>query len=420
MSKAKRTPTTSESSNEFEEWMDQANPRPASAKAKADKPPDPAVVQQKFRDAQVALSNSLVDRDEEIELCLTALIAQEHVLIVGPPGTAKSTLMEGLMSWLQASKFDILMTMFTTPEDLAGPVSVKGLKNDEFYRRTANMMPEAVGVFADEIWKSSPAILNTLLDVLQSRSFKNGTKGRVSIPLKFFLAASNEYPQSGGLSAIFDRLLFRKTIQSVSSNRGLKELLRRAVDNQECKPKFASSITPEELDLATQVARTLPWSNDGKRAMWAIVEELKKQQVFPSNRRLVKSVQAARASAFLSGEVEVKKEHLQVLSHVLWDQPGEQEELCEKIVTSIANRHGQKVNNFRLQVESILEKGEEQLKDKSKSRATICSEVKAELEEVQKELEVLAPDPKKDKLEEHLQEQIQYWTKRSIGLDRVE
>jgi MoxR-like ATPase len=128
----------------------------------------------KFAAARAALCSALVERDDEVELCLTALVAREHVLLVGPPGLAKSALLDGLLACATGTKFSVLLTKFTAPEEVFGPVSLAALKADKYLRVTIGKLPEAEFAFVDEVWKASSAILNTLLRVLNERVYDPG------------------------------------------------------------------------------------------------------------------------------------------------------------------------------------------------------------------------------------------------------
>src|SRR5215210_8384999 len=106
-------------------------------------PSDPHPVREKFATARKELSSALIERDEEVDLVLTALLANEHVLLVGPPGCGKSLLLDSLLSWTGGNKFSILFTKYSTPEEVLGPVSLAALKEDRYVRVTTGKLPEA-------------------------------------------------------------------------------------------------------------------------------------------------------------------------------------------------------------------------------------------------------------------------------------
>src|SRR3954466_1705657 len=120
-------------------------------------------VREKFAAARRDLSSALIERDEEVDLALTALVANEHVLLVGPPGCGKSLLLDSLLSWTGGRKFSILFTKYSTPEEVLGPVSLSALKEDRYVRVTTGKLPEADYAFLDEVYKASSAILNVML-----------------------------------------------------------------------------------------------------------------------------------------------------------------------------------------------------------------------------------------------------------------
>lgn len=164
--------------------------------------------QDKFAAMRRDLNAGLIERSEEIDLSLTALVAREHCLFVGPPGTAKSMLSDSIVRWIGGERFQILLTKFTTPEEVFGPISLKGLKNDSYYRIIDGKLPTAHVAFVDEIFKASSAILNTMLTVLNERKYYNNGVALVC-PLQLCIAASNEWPGQNGdgkeLGALFDR-----------------------------------------------------------------------------------------------------------------------------------------------------------------------------------------------------------------------
>lgn len=314
-------------------------------------------LREKFRAGRDALKASLVEREDEVDLLLTALVAQEHCLFVGSPGTAKSRTLEGLMAWLGGTRFSILLTKFTTPEEVFGPISVQGLKADQYRRITTGKLPEACLGYVDEVFKASSAILNTLLRILNERTYDCGDGSPRRVPLKLCVAASNEWPDdnNGGkeLGALFDRFLFRKKVKPVSKQSGRRALLKRAVARDLGIPSFPVPISPAEIDQAHQEAMALPLSDQCRKDMWRLLEELDREGISPSDRRLVKAVGAVRAAAWLDGAAEAGTEHLEVLAHVLWDDPTEQPEKCAKVVGRIANPTGFRVNELLLQAEDV-------------------------------------------------------------------
>ena len=118
-------------------------------------PPKPDPVRDAFALARRELSAALIERDDEIDLALTALLAGEHLLLVGPPGCGKSLLLDSLLSWAGGAKFAILFTKFTTPEEVVGPVSLSALKADKYVRVTSGKLPEAEFAFLDEIFSAT-------------------------------------------------------------------------------------------------------------------------------------------------------------------------------------------------------------------------------------------------------------------------
>src|SRR5438046_84944 len=151
--------------------------------------PEVDPVREKFAQARKELSSALIEREEEVDLVLTALVANEHVLLVGPPGCGKSLLLDSVLSWTGGTRFAILLTKFTTLEEVVGPVSLSALKADKYLRVTAGKLPEADYAFCDEVFKGSSAILNCLLKILNERVYDAGDGVLRKVPLKLCLAA---------------------------------------------------------------------------------------------------------------------------------------------------------------------------------------------------------------------------------------
>jgi MoxR-like ATPase len=312
-------------------------------------PTDPHPIREKFATARKELSSALIERDEEVDLVLTALLANEHVLLVGPPGCAKSLLLDSLLSWTGGQKFSILFTKYSTPEEVLGPVSLRALKEDKYVRVTAGKLPEADYAFLDEVYKASSAILNVMLRLLNERTFDAGDGIVHKVPLKLCVAASNEWasPDTGKeLAALTDRFLLRRSVTPIRSRVGRERLLWTA----DHTPKLSSTITPAEVEDARRAAQSLPWSVEAKEALGAVLAELAREGVRPGDRRQFKTVGAVRAFAFLNGADEVRPEHLEVAQHCLWDSPDEQPAKVAQVIAKIANPTGMRVTQLLLEV----------------------------------------------------------------------
>ncbi len=301
-----------------------------------------------------AMDASLIERTEEIRILIISLICQEHPLFVGPPGTAKSLLLDSLLRALGGKAFSILFNKFTTPEEVFGPISVSGLKQDQYRRITTDMLPEADWALGDEVFKASSAILNTLLRIVNERVFSSGGKF-INCPLKLFVGASNEWPGEDGkeLGALFDRFLFRKKVEPIKDVANRRRLLFGARDHS---PKFNVTMSPQELNQAMLEARDLDWTKDAEDTMIKIIEMCHQDGIWPGDRRQFKSVRAVQANAYLKGADEVRVEDLDILMHTLWDDPNEQPEKVERIVWRMSDAVGYEVKKHQTMMEDVLNK----------------------------------------------------------------
>jgi MoxR-like ATPase len=181
------------------------------------------------------LERGLLQRDVAARALLLAALAGEHVLLLGPPGTAKSELARRLQRLLPGARyFERLLTRFSVPEELFGPLSLKALEDDRYERLTEGYLPSAEVAFLDEVFKANSAILNTLLGLLHERSFDNG-QHRVAVPLVCLVGASNEVPQDESLHAFYDRFLLRVPVTPVDDAH-FTALLQTALPEGEANP----------------------------------------------------------------------------------------------------------------------------------------------------------------------------------------
>jgi MoxR-like ATPase len=361
-------------------------------------PSEPNPVREKFAAARKELSAALIEREDEVDLVLTALVANEHVLLVGPPGCGKSLLLDSVLSWTGGTKFAILLTKFTTLEELVGPISLSALKADKYLRVTTGKLPEADYAFCDEVFKGSSAILNCLLKILNERVYDAGDGVAKKVPLKLCLAASNEWasPDTGKeLSALSDRFLLRKSVTPIRSQAGRQKLLW----TRDHAPKLSTTVSPAEVDEARRQAQAVPWSGEAKEALEAVLRELAKEGVQPGDRRQFKTVGVVRAFAYLCGADEVRPEHLEVAQHCLWDDPTDQPQKASQVIARIANPAGMRVTQLLLEVESVLAAADiRNLADAAKAAA--------KLGEIEKQLSALSGNGRVEKARLYVKDQL--------------
>lgn len=285
-------------------------------------------IKKRLRELLDHLNHGLVERDSTLKAALLAALAGENLLIVGPPGTAKSLIARKVAKCLPrdddaeqvAGYFEYLLTKFSTPEEIFGPLSITELKADRFKRNTAGYLPSVRVAFLDEIFKASSSILNALLTILNERLYHNGAEVQ-KVPLQVLIAASNELPTGQEeLNALYDRFLVRSFVDYVSEDN-----LPRLLD----KPGRAPTITPlsiTELTAIQQAAEAITLPADIVSAIQQIWAEHKKifqedRRESLSDRRLRKVVGLLCISAATNGRPTVDLSDLLLLKDCLWNHP---------------------------------------------------------------------------------------------------
>ncbi len=271
------------------------------------------------------ISEGLVERQEDSRLVVLAMISMNHILLLGVPGTGKSILGRRLSKLCNGAFFQRLLTKFTTPEELFGPLSLKSLEEDEYRRCTEGFLPTASIAFLDEIFKSNSAILNTLLTILNERKFDNAG-GQEDCPIRCVVGASNELPESDELVALFDRFLLRKEILPVTDE-GVIELLSMSTPG--CDMETDESCRAAFIENLDDVITNLSHAADAVHIGLDICELLRDLRTFMreshnveiSDRRLVKAVRLLKISAASHGRNTVDRIDCLLLQHCMWQVP---------------------------------------------------------------------------------------------------
>lgn len=293
-------------------------------------PPD---LTERIRSLRDALMTGLVERDVAIRLALIASLAGEHLLLLGPPGTAKSLVARRLrQAFSSATYFERLLTRFTVPEELFGPLSIKGLEEDRYERLTEAYLPQAAIAFLDEIFKANSAILNSLLTLLNEREFDNG-KRREKTPLIAVVGASNELPQDGELEALFDRFLLRLHVGPVSKDAFPDLLGLRGEPVPEVSDEL--KLTAADLEAVQRAAEAVQVPDDVTAMLCDLRDWCTAEEIAVSDRRWRKVVKLLQVSALTNGRDAVSVWDAWLLQHCLWDTPEDREKVYEWYATRV-------------------------------------------------------------------------------------
>jgi MoxR-like ATPase len=283
---------------------------------------------------RIALGRHFVDKQALIDLMVVAAVAQEPLLLVGPPGTAKSDLVlkfKDALGLTSADYFEYLLTRFTEPSEVLGPIDINELRSGKYLRREKGKLPTARLVFLDEIFKASSAILNALLTVINERKFyQDGVP--VPVRLKILFAATNEIPEHSELGALKDRFSLKAACRSVQETHFV-ELLDSGVDamvNKDLnrKPWVEGHANLEDVLKAHRYLTLLMSKREPKdrevffreevlREFRRVIRTLvREDEVFVSDRKLIKLYRLLRTRAWIVHGGAVEREDLQLLSYL--------------------------------------------------------------------------------------------------------
>ena len=299
------------------------------------------------------MNRGIYEKETEISLSLLAALAGESIILLGPPGVAKSMVARQLKTaFREAQSFEYLMSRFSTPDEIFGPVSIQKLKTSDTYERAVEgYLPTADVVFLDEIWKAGPAIQNTLLTVINEKIFRNGNR-EMHLPLKLLVAASNELPAKGeGLEALWDRFVIRIESRPIKLEKNFRAMLlevkseeQRAsevkseergafeVKSEERRVNNSNAITAEEyaewteridkIGVKIEVLDAISAIRKSLRAV-NVDEAAERRNIYVSDRRWKNIVRLLRTSAFMQDREEVDICDLLPIYHCLWQERGE-------------------------------------------------------------------------------------------------
>jgi len=266
-----------------------------------------------------------LERGDLIDGALVAMLSRSHVLLIGPPGTAKSMLAEELCTRIDgANYFQWLLTRFSTPEEIFGAVSLRGLENDDYRRVTAHKLPEAHIAFLDEIFKANSSILNALLTLVNERIFHNGRE-RTSVPLVTMFGASNELPDEEELTALYDRFMLRFMADYIVEDFRFLKMLEGS------PPAARTTLSFAELGELGAAARAVAIPGAILHALTELRRALGREQIIVSDRRWKNSLAVMRAHAILLSRTVVTEDDLMFLEHVLWKDPEERPKVSEAL-----------------------------------------------------------------------------------------
>ena len=326
---------------------------------------------ERFKQLLGEMNRGIYEKETEISLSLLAALAGESIILLGPPGVAKSMVARQLKTaFREAQSFEYLMSRFSTPDEIFGPVSIQKLKTSDTYERAVEgYLPTADVVFLDEIWKAGPAIQNTLLTVINEKIFRNGNR-EMHLPLKLLVAASNELPAKGeGLEALWDRFVIRIESRPIKLEKNFRAMLLEAptdflgptdftdstdfsgstgvsghadfVDNADSSDlkitaeEYAEwaekickiSVKEEVLDAISAIRKSLRAVN--------VDEAAERRNIYVSDRRWKNIVRLLRTSAFMQDREEVDICDLLPIYHCLWQEPEERDAIRSIVIRAL-------------------------------------------------------------------------------------
>ena len=354
-----------------------AKPVPASTEtvsiAPVNAPLNPAVLQSaqaKMSQIFVEMNNLFVERDELIKLMELAIVTGTNLLMLGPPGTAKSAITYELCGRIEnANYFQWMLNKTSDPSEILGPFSVKEMENDKFMRITTGKLPEAHIAFMDEVFKSNAPTLNALLTIMNEHIFYNDGKP-VEVPLISMFGASNEPPEDESLDAMYDRFIFRMNVQYIHDAANKKRMHSNYVDNRAGLLNLVNktTITLEEVQALQAAAKAVKVPKDIINKFIRLISDLDRQAVHISDRRQNECFKVMQGSAVLAGRNSVTLDDFKSLVYVLWEKE-EHIPLIESSILKMVNPYDDRFkelkenfNQVKTDIESITDSSQKSKK----------------------------------------------------------
>jgi MoxR-like ATPase len=317
----------------------------------------------RLKNLQHILKDTFTNREIAVDLLVLAAVCQEHLLLLGPPGTAKTDLLSRFTGMVEARGFHYLLTRFTEPSEIFGPLDLEKFQSGAFHIRTQGMLPEAQVVFLDEVFQGSSAILNSLLTLVNERVFHNGNE-RQRVPLITLVGASNNLPDDPWLRAFADRFALRLMVDHVPEDR-LDDLLATGWQLELARIREASHEaeggavqTLPELkveDLLGLHGRLAEVDVQPVQPLYgAVVRELRAEGVELSDRRVVKGLKLVAGAALLREGTEAGPQDLWPLLHV-WSRNEEVEPLRKVVQPRVEEAGGPVLAAVRPQEDLLLD-----------------------------------------------------------------
>ena len=323
------------------------------------------MIRKRFEELLQAINKGIYEKETELSLSLLAALAGESVILLGPPGVAKSMIARRLkQAFRNARSFEYLMSRFSTPDEIFGPVSISKLKDLDTYERNIDgYLPTADVVFLDEIWKAGPAIQNTMLTVINEKVFRNGNK-EIDLPLKLLIAASNELPAQGeGLEALWDRFIIRIECSNIVSEKNFNAMLLDSDSKKDIEVNASLQITNEEyhewrkqIDNIVVPDAVLTCINVIRKALGnvPVTTSDEHHNVYVSDRRWKQIIRLLKTSAFIHERTAVTYADILPIYHCLWQEPEEAEGIRRIVIHSMFLEYVSEVASIRLSLDSDI------------------------------------------------------------------